>query len=253
MIDCNYCNLLVFFPDFRLKVSVTSFNRTALPALQISNCSLASRLGCTRHHCSYPVHRIPCRRLAPSLLMVKSTVQGSLQEIADASASDSKPSESSRPESPEVEEHSIPRTKVTAESSETFAAPSAKRAKLLQQLAKVERQVDGANATCLQKPHFCSNSTAVLQITDLEAGLVSSSDPAYSIFKGKNNGDTATCFIACKVRIHNDHVCLLQAIPGCCQATSARWLINFLIQCSLIPLYHSCRPALQLYAVHKLF
>ena len=26
---------------------------------------------------------------------------------------------------------------------------------------------------------------AVLQITDLEAGLVSSSDPAYSIFKGK--------------------------------------------------------------------
>ena len=126
--------------------------------------------------------------------MVKGTVTGSLQEIADASASDSKPSESSRPESPEVEEHSIPPTKATAESSETFAAPSAKRAKLLQQLAKVERQVDDANATYLQQLHFRSNSTVVLQITDLEAGLVSSSDPGYSIFKGKNNSNTADLF-----------------------------------------------------------
>lgn len=152
---------------------------------QITNCSLASRLDIIVLVLSI----VLCRRPAPPLLMVKGTVKGSLQEIADASASDSKRSESSRPESPEVEEHSIPPTKVTAESSETFSAPSAKRAKLLQQLAKVERQVDDANATYLQQLHSRSNSIALLQITDLEAGLVSSSDPAYSIFKGKNNGD----------------------------------------------------------------
>ena len=74
--------------------------------------------------------------------MVKGKAKGSLQEITDASASDSKAT--SRPESPEVEESSVPQTQVTAKSctgTETFAKPSAKRAKLLQQLTKVERQV----------------------------------------------------------------------------------------------------------------
>ena len=76
--------------------------------------------------------------------MVKGKTTGSLQEIADPSASDNKPSDSSRPDSPEAEENSAPQTKVTAKPStgiETFAEPSAKRAKLVQQLAKVERQV----------------------------------------------------------------------------------------------------------------
>ena len=77
-------------------------------------------------------------------LMLKGKANESLQQVADASASDSKPSQSSRSESPEVEKNSGPQTKVTAKSStgiETFAEPSAKRAKLLQQLVKVERQV----------------------------------------------------------------------------------------------------------------
>lgn len=98
------------------------------------------------------------------MVKVKGKAKGPLQEFADATASDSKPSDFPRPDSPEVEESSVRLSKINTESStgiETFAEPSAKRAKLRQQLAKVERQ-----------------------ITDLEAGLVSSSDPAYSIFKG---------------------------------------------------------------------
>lgn len=76
--------------------------------------------------------------------MVKGKAKGSLQEIADASASESKPSGLSRPDSPEAEENSAPQIDVTAKPSsgiETLAEPSAKRTKLLQQLAKVERQV----------------------------------------------------------------------------------------------------------------
>ena len=80
------------------------------------------------------------------MVKVKGKAKGPNQEIADATASDSKPSDSSRPYSPEVEESSVPPDKVTAAAdsstgTETFAEPSAKRAKLLQQLAKVERQV----------------------------------------------------------------------------------------------------------------
>ena len=77
---------------------------------------------------------------------------------------------------------------------------------------------------------------AVLQITDLEAGLVSSSDPAYSIFKGKK----VCWYLNVGVHVlvgclsHDSHVFPLQAIVGCYQAISVRWLVNFLIQSSLI-------------------
>ncbi|KAL3145487.1 hypothetical protein ABBQ32_003312 [Trebouxia sp. C0010 RCD-2024] len=98
------------------------------------------------------------------MVKVKGKAKGILQEIAEATASDSKPSDYSNPDVLQKEESSVPLSKVDTESStgiEKFAEPSAKRAKLHQQLATVERQ-----------------------ITDLEAGLASSSSPAYSIFKG---------------------------------------------------------------------
>lgn len=95
------------------------------------------------------------------MVKVKGKAKGPLQEFADATASDSKPSDFPRPDSPEVEESSVRLSKINTESStgiETFAEPSAKRAKLRQQLAKVERQVrssyGSAIASGMQRTQF---------------------------------------------------------------------------------------------------
>ena len=118
-----------------------------IPALRTSKCFLGGWLGCG---CIAEDHYSLLYVLQVSFifgLMVKGKAKGSLHEIADASASNSKANESSRPGSPEVEEKSAPQNEVTAKSStgiQTFAGPSAKRTKLLQQLVKVDRQVQSS-------------------------------------------------------------------------------------------------------------
>lgn len=84
------------------------------------------------------------------MVKVKGKAKGILQEIAEATASDSKPSDYSNPDVLQKEESSVPLSKVDTESStgiEKFAEPSAKRAKLHQQLATVERQVHSSCCT----------------------------------------------------------------------------------------------------------
>lgn len=77
------------------------------------------------------------------MVKIKGKTKGPALELANVAASDSKPSGSSRPSSPEVEESSAPASTARADcgvSTEAFAGPSAKKAKLQQQLAHVEHQ-----------------------------------------------------------------------------------------------------------------
>lgn len=103
------------------------------------------------------------------MLKVKGKAKGPLQEIAKGTASDSKPSDCSNPDFLQVEETSVPLSKVDTESSrgiEKFAEPSAKRAKLQQQLATVERQVHSSccRACRLLGKHACSYDTVLYAV-----------------------------------------------------------------------------------------
>ena len=122
------------------------------------------------------------------MVKVKGKTTGPAPELANVRVSDSKPSGSSRPSSPEVEENSAPASTARNDrgvGTEAFAGPSAKKEKLQQQLAHVEHQACLLWPQLQPIPKSGLTMILVLQILDLEKLLASSSDPAYSVFKGK--------------------------------------------------------------------
>lgn len=104
------------------------------------------------------------------MVKVKGNTKGTPLDALEA-ASDSKQSDSVKRSSPEVEESPAPASAqltaasppLTSINTEAVALPFAKRARLQEQLQRVERQ-----------------------ILDLETGLIGTSDAEYSVFKGYN-------------------------------------------------------------------